>query len=475
VDLTASTVTELGALLQGRQASAREVAEAHLARIAAIDGPHSFEGSPDAINAWIRVYEERALADAARADERLAAGDAGPLVGVPLGLKDLYGVAGQPLTGSSRVVDLAPDTDADVAARLFAAGMVLLGHLHTHEFAAGGGTDQVGNPWDLTRGPGGSSGGSGAALASRTTPAATGTDTAGSLRIPAALCGVSTIKATRGALPLRGILPLSATHDHPGPMARTLRDCALLLHAMLGPDAGLAGPRPAGMERLLELGGDVGRPFAGVRLALSPRIGLVDVDPDVAEGFDAAVAAARKLGATIVDPPPPATDLDVGQLFLELVATDMLAWHAPLLAEKRELYRPSIRDLLEFAESRAMTAVEYADMQWRRVGSTAAWSDWLAEERIDAVLEPTVPIVAPPRGHGYDAFFTDEGIAYIALTHTWDWTGFPVASLPSGVGRRSGLPVGVSVIGAPGSEVSLLEMGIALQDELGTPAPPAPR
>ena len=173
-------------------------------RIEAVDGPHSFEGSPDAINAWIRVYPERARADAARADERLAAGDAPPLCGVPLGLKDLYAAAGHPLTGSSRVTDLAPDQDSAVAARLFDAGMVLLGHLHTHEFAAGGGTDQVGNPWDLSRGPGGSSGGSGAALASRTTPVATGTDTAGSLRIPSAICGTSTIKPTRGLLPLRG-------------------------------------------------------------------------------------------------------------------------------------------------------------------------------------------------------------------------------------------------------------------------------
>ncbi len=470
--LTDLTVTELGAHLAARRASAREVAEAYLARIAAVDGPHSFDGAPDAINAWIRVYEERALADADRADERLAAGDAGPLCGVPLGLKDLYAVAGQPLTGSSRVVDLQPEADCDMAARLFAAGMVLLGHLHTHEFAAGGGTDQVGNPWDLTRGPGGSSGGSGAALASRTTPAATGTDTAGSLRIPSALCGTSTIKPTRGALSLRGILPLSPTHDHPGPMARTLRDCAPLLHAMLGPDAGMSGPRPADLDRLLALDAGGTRPLAGRRLALSPRIDLVDVDPDVADGFDAAVAAVRALGATVFEPPAPATDLDIGETFLELVATDMLAWHAPLLAEHRDRYRPSIRDLLEFAERRAMTAVEYADAQWRRLESTAAWRDWLFAERIDAVLEPTVPIVAPPRGHGYDAFFTDEGIAYIALTHTWDWTGFPAVSLPSGVGRRSGLPVSVSLVGGPGTEVALLEMGIALQDELGIPEPP---
>jgi aspartyl-tRNA(Asn)/glutamyl-tRNA(Gln) amidotransferase subunit A len=462
VDLTACTAAELSGLLHERRTSAREVAEAHLARIEAVDGPHSFEGSPDAINAWIRVYPDRALADAARADERLAPGSPtppAPLTGVPLGLKDLYGVAGRPLTGSSGVVDLAPDRDADVAARLFDAGMVLLGHLHTHEFAAGGGTDQVGNPWDLTRGPGGSSGGSGAALASRTTPAATGTDTAGSLRIPSALCGTSTIKPTRGALPLRGILPLSPSHDHPGPMARTVRDCALLLDAMLGRarEPGAIGPMS----------------LAGARLAVSPRIGLVDVDPDVAEGFEAALAAARGLGATIVEPPPPATSLDVRQLFLEVVATDMLAWHAPLLAEHRDAYRPSIRDLLEFAETRAMTGVEYAQAQWARLEAADAWTDWLAAERIDAVLEPTVPIVAPKRGHGYDAFFTDEAIAYIAFTYTWDWTGFPVVALPSGVGSRSGMPVGVSLVGAAGAEDDLLGMGIALQDELGVPEPPA--
>ena len=463
MDLTACTATELGALLRERTASAREVADAHLARIESIDGPHSFEGSPDAINAWIRVYPERALADAARADERLAAGGAPPLCGVPLGLKDLYAAAGHPLTGSSRVTDLAPEEDSVVAARLFEAGMVLLGHLHTHEFAAGGGTDQVGNPWDLSRGAGGSSGGSGAALASQTTPAATGTDTAGSLRIPSAICGTSTIKPTRGLLPLRGILPLSHSHDHPGPMTRTLRDSALMLDAMLG-----AQPGPIGA-----LAGATPRPLAGTRLALSPRIGLVDIDPDVAGGFEDALSALRRLGAEIVEPPPPATSLDVGQLFLEVVATDMLSWHAPLLAEKRDDYRQSNRDILDFARDRAMTGVEYADAQWQRLQATDAWTDWLAAERVDAIVEPTVPIVATLRGHGYDAFFTDEAIAYIALTHTWDWTGMPVVSLPSGVGRRSGLPVSVSLIGAAGSEAALLERGIALQDELGVPEPPA--
>ena len=232
----------------------------------------------------------------------------------------------------------------------------------------------------------------------------------------------------------------------------------------------MLGPEPGPLR---VLGTAAAKPLTGVRLALSPRIGLVDIDPDVADGFEDALTALRGLGATIVEPAAPATDLDVGQLFLEVVATDMLAWHAPLLAEHRDVYRQSNRDLLAFAEQRAMTGVEYADAQWQRLQAADAWSDWLAAERIDAVVEPTVPIVAPPRGHGYDAFFTDEAIAYIALTYTWDWTGFPVVSLPSGVGRRSGLPVGVSLAGAAGTEKSLLEIGIALQDELGVPEPPA--
>ena len=202
---------------------------------------HSHEGDPASINAWVRVYEEDAVAAAARADELLAAGGELPrLLGVPLGLKDLYGVAGKPVTASSSLLADVPAEDCDVWRRLRAAGMVLLGHLHTHEFAAGGTTDQVGSPWDRARSAGGSSGGSAAALAARMVPAATGTDTAGSLRIPSACCGTSAIKPTRGRVSLAGVVPLSWSLDHAGPMARTLADCRLLLAAMAGPDRGRA-------------------------------------------------------------------------------------------------------------------------------------------------------------------------------------------------------------------------------------------
>jgi len=438
-------VVDAAAALQGRELSARELTAACLARIEERDGTHSHDGDPESINAWIRVYEEDARAAAARADERLAAGDAPLLCGVPIGLKDLYAVAGKPLTASSVVLDEVPEVDCDAWAALRAQGMVLLGHLHTHEFACGGTTDQVGNPWSLERSAGGSSGGSGAALASRQVPAATGTDTAGSLRIPSSECGTSTIKPTRGLLSLNGIVPLAPMFDHPGPMTRELRDCEPLL-------AALAGVEPPEERRAL------------LRWAVSPRI--ADLDPDVADGFERALAA---LPGERVAPPPPAARLEVVGEFFDLVLTEMLVWHRRF-DDRRADYRYSNRARLEHAEQRAMTAEEYITGQLRRVEDAAAWSEWLAEHRIDAIVEPTLPIVAPVRGRGYEEPFGD--LDDLSLTHYWDWTGFPVVALPSGVGSRSGLPVSVSLIGAPGGEWDLLAWGGALQDRLGTVSPP---
>jgi aspartyl-tRNA(Asn)/glutamyl-tRNA(Gln) amidotransferase subunit A len=437
-------VREAAAALAARELSSRALTEACLERIRQRDGAHSFEGDPESINAWIRLYEEDAFAVADRADERLAAGDAPALCGIPIGLKDLYAVAGKPLTASSRVLEEVPERDCDVWATLSGQGMVLLGHLHTHEFACGGTTDQVGNPWALDRSAGGSSGGSGAALASRQVPVATGTDTAGSLRIPSSECGTSTIKPTRGLLSLRGIVPLAPTFDHPGPMARTVADCEPLL-------AALAGVEPPAERRPLR------------RYAISPRI--ADLDPDVADGFERALAA---LPAERVEPPAPAARLDVLTEFFDLVLTEMLVYHRRF-DDRRGDYRPAIRARLEHAEDRAMSAQEYVAGQMRRLEDAAAWTDWLVEHRIDAIVEPTLPIVAPPRGSGYDEAFSD--LHDLSLTHYWDWTGFPVVALPSGVGSRSGLPTSVSLIGAPGAEWELLGWGAALQDELGTVSP----
>ena len=438
-------VVEAIALLARRDASSRELVESCLARIRERDGAHSHEGDVGSINAWVRVYEDDALAAADRADAWLATGDAPALCGIPIGLKDLYAVAGKPLTASSRLLDEVPGRSCEAWTRLEAAGMVLLGHLHTHEFAAGGTTDQVGNPWALDRSAGGSSGGSAAALAARMVPAATGTDTAGSLRIPSALCGTSTIKPTRGTVPTRGIVPLGPTFDHAGPMARSLEDCAPLLAALAD-------------------GNRLQRRAPVRRIALSPRIGLVDLDADVADGFDTALGACRSLGLEVVDVPAPDVSLELGLTFLDLVCAEMLVYHRRF-DDRRGLYRPSIRGFIDYGEHRALSAESYVAAQGQRAEATWRWVDWFAEHRVDALIEPTVPIVARPRGHGYDEAFTD--VAEISLTHYWNWTGLPVVALPSGVGGRSGLPVGVSLIGAPGSDWDLLATGVSLQASLG--------
>jgi aspartyl-tRNA(Asn)/glutamyl-tRNA(Gln) amidotransferase subunit A len=458
-------VVECSHALASRELSSRELTEACLARIDERDGTHSFDGDAASINAWIRVYADDALEAASSADERLARGDAPPLCGIPLGLKDLYAVAGKPLTASSRILDDVPERDSDVWARLRAAGMVLLGHLHTHEFAAGGTTDQVGNPWQLNRTAGGSSGGSGAALAARMVPAATGTDTAGSLRIPSACCGTSTIKPTRNFVSTAGVVPLCWTLDHAGPMARTLDDCALLLDAMAGPDAGRAEsaiPRasapPLAAARL-----------DGVRLAVSPRLDAHEIETDVSANFDAVLDLCRKKGATLVYTPEDVAPLDVFLDFTDVLGADMLGYHR-LFDDSRDRYRPSIREFVEMAEARALDGWEYAAAQARRRETTAQWIHWLESERIDAILEPTLPIVAPTRGSGYEHALSDT--ALIAYTHYWNWTGFPVVALPSGVSGESGLPTSLSLVGPAGSDWRLLGIGLALQQELGVPRAP---
>jgi Asp-tRNA(Asn)/Glu-tRNA(Gln) amidotransferase A subunit family amidase len=171
----------------------------------------------------------------------------------------------------------------------------------------------------------------------------------------------------------------------------------------------------------------------------------------------------------LVEVPPPAVELELGLVFLDLVCAEMLVYHHRF-DDRRELYRPSIRGFLEYAERGALSADDYIGGQSRRTEATFRWLDWFAEHRIDALLEPTVPIVARPRGHGYDEPFTDA--AEISFTHYWNWTGFPVAALPSGLGRRSGLPVGVSLIGPAGSDWDVLAGGIALQARLGVAAAP---
>jgi aspartyl-tRNA(Asn)/glutamyl-tRNA(Gln) amidotransferase subunit A len=374
------------------------------------------------------------------------------MCGVPLALKDLYAVAGLPLTASSRVLeDNVAEADSAVWRRLRDQGMVLLGHTHTHEFAAGGTTDQVGNPRALERVVGGSSGGSAAALAAGMAPAAVGTDTCGSLRIPSVCCGTSTIKPTHGRLPLDGVIPLAPSLDHAGPMARSVADCSALLTAMalVPPDSLPHAARPGP------------RPLDGVRIAVSDRPAGMELEPPVADAFDRALSACRRLGADLIEEPTPAK-LDWDDLGLILLG-EMWTYHAQF-GSRQTLYRPAIAELVETA-SGLTDAQNYIRATWRRAALTEAWHEWLDIHRLDLVIEPTLPITPPFRGAGYDRGHAGgPGDPMIALTALWDMTGMPVASVPVEWNA------GVSLIARRGGEGLAIQAAIDLQEHaLGLP------
>jgi aspartyl-tRNA(Asn)/glutamyl-tRNA(Gln) amidotransferase subunit A len=188
----------------------------------------------------------------------------------------------------------------------------------------------------------------------------------------------------------------------------------------------------------------------------------------VADGLATAVASLRELGAALVAPPPPAVSLAIGEDFLEVLEVELLVYHRRFDG-RRDGYRPSLREWIEGAEARTSSAERYVDAQRARRETTAGFAQWLAHERIDALIEPTVPCVAPLRGDGYDHAGSDDEL--ISLTHYWNWLGLPVVALPAGVGSRSGLPVSVSLIGQAGADWELLDIGIQLQAELGVPDP----
>ena len=460
-------VLEAHVALRARRLSAVELADACLRRIERRNGgPPSHDGAPDAINAWVRLYPERARDDARAADRRLASeGDATPLLcGIPIGVKDLYGVEGLGLTASSRVLsgNVAND-DAPAWTRLREQGMVLIGHTQTHEFAAGGTTDQVGNPWALDRVAGGSSGGSAAALAARMVPAALGSDTCGSLRIPSACCGTSAIKPTHGRIPLDGIIPLAPTLDHPGPMARTVADCAALLQTMVAPGPALdpTMPPPAPLHALPLTARTGPRPLSGLTIAVTDRIEELEIDAPVAAAFDVARGACERLGARVIDAPAPWTfawdDLSV------ILLTEVWAYHRQH-AGGHDRYRPALAEFVEVAAN-FVDAVPYLAAQARRAEGAARWERWFVEQGVDAVLEPTLPIVPYERGPGYDRGHAGgPGDPMIALTALWDMTGMPVAALPVT------WEAGVSLIAPRGGEAAVTQAAIDLQEHaLGTP------
>ncbi len=463
-------VLDATAQLRRGELSSFELTEACLRRIDERNGgPPSHAGRPDAINAWARLYPELAREQARAADaRRRREGDETPLLcGIPLALKDLYGVAGLPLTASSRVLDdHVSDHDAVAWTRLRERGMVLLGHTHTHEFAAGGTTDQVGNPWALDRVAGGSSGGSAAALAARMAPAALGSDTCGSLRIPSACCGTSAIKPSHGRIPLAGIIPLAPSLDHPGPMARSIADCSALLAALVadGPEATPLTPPPAPIGELPVSARTGPRPLEGLTVALTDRTAAIDVEQPVAAGLEAAARACERLGARVVELAA-AWMFDWDDLSVILLA-EAWGYHARH-GELHDRYRPAIAEFIEAAR-KFVSLAPYLGAQQRRAAGVEVWERWFESSGVDLVLEPTLPLVPYARGPGYDRGHAGgPGDPMIALTSLWDMTGMPVASLPVS------WDVGVSLIAPRGREADLVAAAIDLQEhELGRPAWP---
>jgi aspartyl-tRNA(Asn)/glutamyl-tRNA(Gln) amidotransferase subunit A len=463
-------VLEAAHLMRTKSLSATELTEACLRRIEERNGGEpTMDGAPDRINAWIRLYPEIAREQAARADERRARENQAPLLnGIPIAVKDLYAVKGLPLTASSRVLEAADVAREDSPAwrALHDRGMVLLGHTHAHEFAAGGTTDQVGNPRDLSLVAGGSSGGSAAALAARMTPAALGSDTCGSLRIPSACCGTSAIKPTHGRISLDGIVPLAPSLDHPGPMARTVADCAAILEAMADGTAALTPllppATPMGTLPLEPAGGP--SPLDGVTVALTDRVKKIPINEQVARRYEEAINACKRLGARIVELPAPWT-FEWDDLSWILMA-EVWAYHRAH-ADRHDRYRPQVAEFIE-AAANFTDAQSYVAAQMRRSQGTAAWEQWFTHHNVDVVLEPTLPILPLERGVGYDRDHpAGPGDPMIALTALWDMTGMPVVSLPVS------WSVGVSLAAPRGREAPLTQIAIDLQEHaLGIPGDP---
>ena len=464
-------VLEAAERLRSRELSSIELTEACLRRIEQRNGgPPTLDGAPDAVNAWVRLYPDVAREQAKKADERRAReGDTTPpLCGIPIGVKDLYAVEGLPLTASSRVLDA--DTlaakDSTAWAALRANDMVLLGHTHTHEFAAGGTTDQVGNPHALNLIAGGSSGGSAAALAARMTPVALGSDTCGSLRIPSACCGTCAIKPTHGRISLDGIVPLGPSLDHPGPMARTVADCAAVLQAMAAGTAAVSPllPPPANMGALPVKARSGNSPLDGVTVALTDRLNQNHIDDEVTRGYEEATRACERLGARVVELPAPWTfawdDLS------SVLMTEVWTYHRAH-ADRLDRYREQVAEFVE-AATNFTDGQAYLAAQMRRSQGTAMWERWFAEHGVDAVLEPTMPILPLERGPGYERGHpAGPGDPLIAFTALWDMTGMPVVALPVT------WSVGMSLAAPRGHEAQLTQIAIDLQEHaLGVPGDP---
>ncbi|WP_407542060.1 amidase (plasmid) [Deinococcus radiomollis] len=430
-DLLFSSISQIGALYRSAQLSPVELTRLCLERVEALN---------PVLNAFITVTADEALRQATQAERELRSGhDRGPLHGVPIALKDLIDTAGIRTTCASRILkDHVPQRDAAIVRRLKAAGAVSLGKTNCSEFAMGVAHPDYGqsnNPWDPARTSGASSGGSAAAVAAGLCFAAVGTDTGGSIRIPASYCGLAGLKPTYGLVELEGVFPLSWSLDHAGPLARTSADAALLLEGMTGKSFG----------QHVDL--------RGVRFGVIQRGGL-SVEPEVATVFESACEALRAAGAEVQEVDIEGLEQADAALFSVLLP-EAAAIHAQWIGHRAEDYAPMTRQQIEMGFS--IPAVTHVRAQQFRRWLTGQFLNAL--NSLDALISPTVAWVAPSE----DPVFTgDAGAVEGNRTVPHNLTGLPALSVNAGFGE-GGLPVGLQILTRPHSDALCLGIGVALE------------
>ncbi len=453
------TIAEAAAWLRAGRGSSVDLTEALLRRA---------HETQDTLAAFIHIADEAALAAARQADADFAAGvDRGPLQGIPIGIKDIIATHDAPTTANSHV--LAPSwgqrADATVVRKLREAGAVITGKLGLHEFATGWPDPETGfriprNPWNLAHSPGGSSSGTGAALAGRLILGGLGTDTGGSIRGPAAYSGISGIKPTFGLVSKEGCVPLSYSLDHIGPMAPTVRDCALLLQAIAGYDG--ADPCSASVP-MPDTAATLDGSLAGVRIGV-PRAYFFDtpgLDGEVAAAVQAAVEAMAGAGATVIDVTIPHLT-EAQNAHRITLASEAYAYHEPDLCARPHLYGKHTRQNIQIGV--LFSAADYVQAQRLRPLFRAECLDLFVGAdgpRVDVLVTPTVPTPATTI-EGYDP---DSRITAPNFTGIWNYTGFPALSIPCGF-SASGLPIGMQIVGKPFDEPTVLAVGDAYQQHI---------
>jgi len=449
-DLAALTLKRASDLIRRKEVSPVELTEACLARI---------DRHNPSINAFITVTHDRALASARELEREMTRGRRrGPLHGIPIALKDNIDTAGILTTAASGVFkDRVPAEDAEVVTRLKKAGAVVLGKLNLHEFALGGTSavsyfGPVHNPWALDRVSGGSSGGSAAAIAADMCLGTLGSDTGGSIRIPASLCGVVGLKPTYGRVSNRGVIPMAWTLDHVGPICKTVEDAALMLAAVAGHDSG----DPASVDTPVT---DYSRaPYAEtsrLRVGVARAPFFENLNPEVAKALEAAIEVVRKLTAGVVDVevPPAGHIADVWN-------AEIYAYHLPWITKTPELYQTATRNLIEAAgRSSAATyaqARRQLDIVRRDIKKVFATVDVLITPTQRSVAQLIAPPPASAAGRGA------PGVGGLVNTAAFDTYGLPTISIPCG-SSQTGLPIGLQISGNHFAESTVLALASAYE------------